>query len=539
MRERLPSRSRMVAVESPMVENTHSAQEKALKINLDAARYGTFAEIGAGQEVARWFFQVGKASSTVAKSISAYDKNVSDALYGTASHFVSRERLESMLDHEYTQLVGQLDTSRGERTAFFAFADTVATHGSSRSAGGHGWLGVRFQDHPRAQPSEVIIHIEMLEAFAASQQEAVGLVGVNLIYGAYALLHGSHRFHEEPHGRPGPAPRRDRPDQVLRPRVLRRGQSPDESQLVEMGHTDVAMFLANGEVVQPSEVLYNRPVLIERGSFRPVTNVTLNMLDAALAQLREDAGPASEEPSVLMEMTLNNLMSGPTIDHRDFLSRADHTGRSRQDGHDLELHAIRLRHHLLAAIHAELDRHGRRHPDAARNFRRKVLPGISRAESWRASAGSFRDRSNSSPIRQSPVEPGNSKLPQKSRWSGVATPVRLPLRKGLDRARTPVLHRSAPCQSRRRAEATSIGRHGLGELRPAGGSGGDRARQAVRDGKRCGQTVSYAAHLRSRRFTGRNRGKRRLPCPARTRRARLSRHTARNGRRPDRAHRRG
>src|SRR6516162_2236912 len=121
-----------------MAEDVRSAEEKALKINLDAARYGTFAEIGAGQEVARWFFHVGKSSSTVAKSISAYDKSVSDALYGTTSIFVSRARLEAMLDREYTQLIEELDSTRGDSTAFFVFADTVATHGSSRSSGGHG-----------------------------------------------------------------------------------------------------------------------------------------------------------------------------------------------------------------------------------------------------------------------------------------------------------------------------------------------------------------------------------------------------------------
>jgi len=155
-------------MESPLSGGMDSAQEKALKINLDAARFGTFAEIGAGQEVARWFFHVGKASSTVAKSISAYDKAVSDALYGATPIFVSRARLESMLDREYAQLFQQLDSTRGESTAFFVFADTVATHGSFRSSGGHGWLGVRFQDHPRAQPSEVLIHIEMIDAFTAS-----------------------------------------------------------------------------------------------------------------------------------------------------------------------------------------------------------------------------------------------------------------------------------------------------------------------------------------------------------------------------------
>src|SRR5689334_15621071 len=206
-----------------------SAEEKALKINLDADRYGAFAEIGAGQEVARWFFQAGKAASTVAKTISAYDKSVSDALYGTTSRFVSRSRLEAMLDREYRQLRDQLDASRGDRTAFFAFADTVATHGSSRtSAGGHGWLGVRFQDRPKAEPSEVIIHIEMLEAFTSAAagggwpaRRQPDLWGVR-------LPPGFRRFHEEPHGWVGPAAHRNRLDQVLRPGVSRRGQSPDE-----------------------------------------------------------------------------------------------------------------------------------------------------------------------------------------------------------------------------------------------------------------------------------------------------------------------
>ncbi len=168
-----------------MIEEAHSAQEKALKINLEAVRFGTFAEIGAGQEVARWFFHVGKASSTVARSISAYDTAISDALYGPSQLYVSRVRLEAMLDREYSQLLEQLNAKRGERNPFFVFADTVATHGSSRSAGGHGWLGIRFQDKPGGKPSEVIIHVELLDAFSASRQEAVGLVGVNLIYGAF------------------------------------------------------------------------------------------------------------------------------------------------------------------------------------------------------------------------------------------------------------------------------------------------------------------------------------------------------------------
>lgn len=309
-----------------MMEDARSAQEKALKINLDAVRYGTFAEIGAGQEVARCFFHVGKASSTVARSISAYDMAISDSLYGATQHYVSRARLEAMLDREFGQLIEQLDGTRGERNAFFVFADTAATHGSSRSSGGHGWLGVRFQNQPRAKPSEVIIHIEMLDAFTASQQEAVGLAGVNLIYGAFTL-------HQDP-----AALIRSLMDGLDRRRIeidMIKFSGPAFSgvdnrlmslQLVELGLTDAAMFTADGEVVQPSEVLHNRPVLIERGSFRPVTNVTLSMLDAALRQLWEDFGGAPEERVVLMEMTLKNLMSGETIDHRDFLARADILG---------------------------------------------------------------------------------------------------------------------------------------------------------------------------------------------------------------------
>ncbi len=299
-----------------------SAQEKALKINLDGSRFGTFAEIGAGQEVVRWFFHAGKASSTVAKSISAYDMATSDALYGPTHHYVSRARLEAMLELEFHQLVQNLAHTRGERNAFFVFADTVATHGSSRSGGGHGWLGIRFQAQPGGETSEVIIHIELLDAFGSRQQEAVGLVGVNLIYGAFTqhqnpttlirmLMEGLDR-------------RRVEVDMIKFSGPLFRDVDSRlmSLQLVEYSLTDAAMFTAEGDVVQPSEVLYGRPVVVERGSFRPVTNVTLNMLDDALRQIRPIFDRPTDEPVVVMEMTLNNLMSGRSIDHQDFLARA-------------------------------------------------------------------------------------------------------------------------------------------------------------------------------------------------------------------------
>src|SRR5580698_559132 len=148
-----------------------NTEQKALAINLDAGRFGTFAEIGAGQEVVRWFFHAGRASATVAKSISAYDTAVSDEIYGKAGHYVSRERLESMLDYEYDLLLRRLDATRGEKTAFFVFADTVATRTRTDNPGGHGWLGVRFQTAPRTDPSEMILHVQLLDSVTVAKQE--------------------------------------------------------------------------------------------------------------------------------------------------------------------------------------------------------------------------------------------------------------------------------------------------------------------------------------------------------------------------------
>src|SRR5713101_5878992 len=143
--------------------------QKAQRINQDARRYGTFAEIGAGQEVARWFFRAGGAAGTVAKTISAYDMAVSDAIYGPTDRYVSRQRLRAMLDYEYELLLKRLDKTRGDKTAFFVFANTVAT----RPDGGSGWLGIRFQAEPRSQPSEILIHVRMLDKETVRQQEAL------------------------------------------------------------------------------------------------------------------------------------------------------------------------------------------------------------------------------------------------------------------------------------------------------------------------------------------------------------------------------
>jgi hypothetical protein len=305
-----------------MPEESGNAHAKALKINLDARKFGTFAEIGAGQEVVRWFFHAGKAAGTIAKTISAYDMAVSNGIYGPAEHYVSRQRLEAMLDHEFKRLLQQLDSSRGERTAFFVFADTSATQTHSHRPAGHSWLGVRFQTEPRGATSEIILHVEMLDPVTVEQQEALGLAGVNLIYGAFyssddpahliaSLMDDLNR-------------RRIDVDMIKfsGPAFANVDNRLMSLQLVEQGLTDAVMFTAGGEVVQPAEVLYSKPVVIERGSFRPVTNVMLEMLDRAVSQLQQDFADA-RDPAVIMEMTLNNLMCEQAIDPADFLARVD------------------------------------------------------------------------------------------------------------------------------------------------------------------------------------------------------------------------
>ena len=161
---------------------------KALTLNLDASAFGSFAEIGAGQEVARWFLVVGGASGTVAKTISAYDKEVSDDLYGSGSRYVSKQRLEAMLDTEWAQLLAQLSKTRGSQTRFFSFVDTVSARNFAGTNDPHGWVGLRFQLQPGGPPNDVLLHINMLDPANVLQQEAIGILGVNLIYAAFYEL---------------------------------------------------------------------------------------------------------------------------------------------------------------------------------------------------------------------------------------------------------------------------------------------------------------------------------------------------------------
>ncbi len=160
-----------------------STHQKALQVNLDPSKYGTFAEIGAGQEVARWFFRVGGAAGTIAKTISAYDMTVSDAIYGHSERYISRQRLETMLDHEYGLLLTRLKEKRGATTRFFVFADTVVAKSYSRREDAHGWLGIQFQTEPGGEPSRIVVHVRLWDKENLQEQEALGIVGVNLVHG--------------------------------------------------------------------------------------------------------------------------------------------------------------------------------------------------------------------------------------------------------------------------------------------------------------------------------------------------------------------
>ena len=307
-------------------------QQKALAINLDQRKYGTFAEIGAGQEVVRWFFQVGGAAGTIAKSISAYDMTVSDAIYGPSPRYVSRDRLETMLDYEYELLRERLQAKRGADADFFVFADTVSArnfHGTNEC---HGWMGIKYQATPGSEPSQILLHVRMLDKDNVSQQQALGIIGVNLIHGA--LYHfaapddlmnsliddlSAERIEVDMIKFSGPEFR------AVDHRLM-------SLKLVQLELSDAAMFSATGEVLQPSEVLYKKPILVERGSFRPVTHVNVDMLHSARQQFvhhvaQRQGGSAEPEIVSLMELTMRNLRSTGgehgDIDYTDFLARAD------------------------------------------------------------------------------------------------------------------------------------------------------------------------------------------------------------------------
>jgi hypothetical protein len=297
--------------------------QKALKINLDPLRYGTFAEIGAGQEVARWFFKVGAAAGSISKSISAYDMAVSDAIYGRSKRYVSRERLQKMLDLEHGLNLERLKASRGDTTAFFAFADTVAArnfHGTNEC---HGWMGVKYQAHPRDHDSQIIIHVRMLDHENSLQQEALGIVGVNLLYSAFFLHHKPELLVESLLD--NLSTERIEIDMIEFSGIEFRhvDNRVMSLKLVQLGLSGAAMFGPSGEVLQPAEILRKRPILVERGSFRPVTKVNLDMISSAQSRFAAEPEVNGKPVVELMEITMRNLLAHGKLDLGDFLARAD------------------------------------------------------------------------------------------------------------------------------------------------------------------------------------------------------------------------
>lgn len=298
-----------------------STLEKALEINLDENHYGTFAEIGAGQEVVRWFFQAGAAAGTISKSISAYDMQVSDAIYGQCQRYVCRERLEAMLAHEQNLNHQRLRDTRADTSCFFTFADTVSArnyHGTNEC---HAWLGIRFQAQPHADDSVVVVHVRMLDDDNTSQQEALGVVGVNLIHGAYTL-------HENPDDLiaslvDGLSAQRVEIDMIdfSGPAFQNVDNRIMSLRLVSLGLSGAAMFAADGAVLQPSEVLRKRALIVERGRFRPVTHVNIDMLNASIQ--RFDTHDDAESPLPIMEISMHSLSDDGDVCLEDFISRAE------------------------------------------------------------------------------------------------------------------------------------------------------------------------------------------------------------------------
>jgi len=311
-----------------MSEPTKSTHDKAFQINLDKRFYGTFAEIGAGQEVARWFFQVGGAAGTIAKSISAYDMKFSDAIYGAGERYVSEPRLMNMIDYEYDLLIERLNEKRGNDNAFFAFANTVSARNYLGTNECHGWLGIKFQVQPQSEPNYVITHVHMRDKENLLQQEALGIYGVNLTWGSLYL-------HSNPEDlivslMDGLNMDRIEVDMVrfIGPLFSNVDNRLMALQLVEKNLTNAALIGPDGSIQQPSDVFHKKPILLERGSFRPVTHVNIDMMTGAREALINNAkakDPEFDENKIVevMEITMRNLLSTGVIDHKDFLARAD------------------------------------------------------------------------------------------------------------------------------------------------------------------------------------------------------------------------
>lgn len=303
----------------------YSTYEKALAINLDAKRYGVFAEIGAGQETANWFFRVSGSAGTVAKTISAYDMTMSDAIYGKAQRYVSEARLSSMLAYEYNILEERLGPERGKDTTFFSFCNTVRARGYQDTGECYGWLGIRLQLKPETEPCDIVLHLRLLDEENADQMHALGIVGVNLAYAAFNYRDNLQHFVDSL--RDGISSESVEVDML---RFTGEGFRYVDNrlcalQLVQSGLSDAAMFNEKGEVVQAADALYKRPILLLRGSFKPVLKLHLDMIQQSRKVFSDVITDEQRDRALeICEISMNNLLrDGGDVDHEDFIDRAD------------------------------------------------------------------------------------------------------------------------------------------------------------------------------------------------------------------------
>lgn len=306
-------------------ERRLTTEEKALKINLTSDIYGCFAEIGAGQEVAANFFKAGGSSGTIAYTQSAYDMKVSDAMYGSAARYVCEERLVTMLETEYNTLCARLPKKQ-EEARFFSFANTVESLNYHKTNQGQGWVGIRFQLKQGGAFNDIILHVKMHDNSHKAQQEALGILGVNLIHAAYFHTDDLDEFltnlvHRIP---------RDRVEidmlRVVGPDLGGVDNRIVALNLVKRGMTDATMFDLCGSVLQPAAALYKKNILLMRGRFRPVTKVHIDMIEHGTAQFLKEEGVYEENLSVIFELTLKDLTADGKISDKDFIDRAELLG---------------------------------------------------------------------------------------------------------------------------------------------------------------------------------------------------------------------
>ena len=297
-----------------------TTNKKALSINYDRDHYGTFVEIGAGQEVTRHFFQAGKASNTIAKTMSAYDMTFSDAIYGSDQRYVSESRLYKMLDHEFELLTERLGKTRGQESLFFVFADTMATRNlTKKNQVSHGWMGVRFQVSPNGQANDVILHVNMKDPSRLQQQEAIGILGVNVLFSSFYLHWSEKEF---------AAALIEGLDIGRLEISLLRLKGPDLShlneaqlnlELVSQKISKGILFQPHGSISQVSEAFYKTPLLAQKGSFRPMTKANVNIIEKSLEQFSQENLQASKKPQALMIVS----MAEKNNDFNEYLKRVE------------------------------------------------------------------------------------------------------------------------------------------------------------------------------------------------------------------------